>query len=342
MRVSGTLPPARDPRMDRREPVDDGWLLVMVPRDAARPVERVELRSRELAAWKLGAVVLGVGAVVALLLLAFTWPRAQAYGALASENLELKERLDDIDRKMGEVDRVLLRLRLYDAQLEWLGGPRGESGGPEPLPPELTANAPFLSDGPTGTGDEGFRAPPAWADEIALRADAFLDTARRVEPLIARLVGERVSLEALEAALPRDWPTRGFLTSGYGWRRNPFGGRKWQHHTGIDIGAERGRTIHAAGDGVVTVAGWSGGLGKAVFVDHGFGLTTVYGHCSKVDVAPGQRVRRGDRLAAMGSTGHSTGPHLHFEVRVDGHPVDPLDYVALPADAILPGTRRPR
>jgi murein DD-endopeptidase MepM/ murein hydrolase activator NlpD len=94
-------------------------------------------------------------------------------------------------------------------------------------------------------------------------------------------------------------------------------------HEGIDIAAPLGATIAAAADGRVIFAGEEGGYGNVVIIDHGNDLATLYGHCSQIFVATGQDVQRGQAIAAVGSTGHSTGPHLHFEVRVGGSPVDP-------------------
>lgn len=116
------------------------------------------------------------------------------------------------------------------------------------------------------------------------------------------------------------------LTSYFGYRVHPiFGTRKL--HAGIDVGAASGTPIYAAADGIVIESGWTGGYGKAVIIDHGGGIATLYGHSSQLYVAPGQSVRRGQLIAAIGTTGFSTGPHLHFEVRLNGTPVDPLAYI---------------
>jgi murein DD-endopeptidase MepM/ murein hydrolase activator NlpD len=116
------------------------------------------------------------------------------------------------------------------------------------------------------------------------------------------------------------WPARGVLTSRYGWRYR-------RHHEGIDVAAPRGTPVYAAQEGVVEFAGWRGGYGLAVFIDHGGGVVTVYGHASTLLVRPGQRVKKGQMIARVGCTGRCTGSHLHFEVRIQGRAVNPLPYL---------------
>ena len=122
------------------------------------------------------------------------------------------------------------------------------------------------------------------------------------------------------------WPTSGPITSPFGYRIHPIFGTQI-YHSGIDIGVDTGTPIMAADSGVVVEADWLGGYGYAVVIDHGNGLSTLYGHNSELAVSPGQSVQQGQVIAYAGSTGYSTGPHCHFEVRVDGSPVDPMGYL---------------
>ncbi len=121
-------------------------------------------------------------------------------------------------------------------------------------------------------------------------------------------------------------PSRGPITSQFGSRFHPVLGYS-RFHAGTDFGAEQGSPIQSAETGVVIFAGWYGGYGNAVIVEHGDGLTTLYGHASRLNVREGQTVKRGDVIAAVGTTGLSTGPHLHFEVRRNGEPVDPMAFL---------------
>jgi murein DD-endopeptidase MepM/ murein hydrolase activator NlpD len=178
--------------------------------------------------------------------------------------------------------------------------------------------------------------------------------ARTQEDLIGRLNADRQALEAAEAQLARDsdnltrliqqriaaqdgsivvtgtgqfsYPSSGRITSRFGYRVHPILGYR-RFHAGVDFGASHGSPIRAADSGVVIFAGWYGGYGRSVIINHGGGLTTLYAHSSQLYVSEGQTVQRGEPIAAVGSTGLSTGPHLHFEVRVNGNPVDPMGYL---------------
>jgi murein DD-endopeptidase MepM/ murein hydrolase activator NlpD len=131
---------------------------------------------------------------------------------------------------------------------------------------------------------------------------------------------------ALLASTPSIIPVKGWITSYFGSRIDPFT-RKLAKHEGIDISARSGTTIVAPADGVVTFAGNKPGYGVTLTIDHGYGITTVYGHNSKLFVAQGKKVKRGMPISAVGSTGRSTGPHLHYEVRVNGITVDPRKFI---------------
>jgi len=175
--------------------------------------------------------------------------------------------------------------------------------------------------------------------------------AQQQEQLIGRLRQDQAALEAAEAQLARDseqlavlirqrletstvvrgtgrmiYPAAARITSRFGSRVHPILGYR-RFHAGIDFGASYGTTIRAADGGRVIFSGWYGGYGQAVIIDHGGGITTLYGHASRLYVREGQTVQQGDAIAAVGSTGLSTGPHLHFEVRQNGNPVNPMGYL---------------
>jgi murein DD-endopeptidase MepM/ murein hydrolase activator NlpD len=126
---------------------------------------------------------------------------------------------------------------------------------------------------------------------------------------------------------PSIWPVLGKLESGVGGRRNPFGGRRYEYHEGQDIDAAYGTPVQVTATGNVTIARRQRGYGNVVYVDHGNGLSTRYGHLSQINVTVGQMVTRGQTIGLVGSTGRSTGPHLHYEVRINNQPVNPKQYL---------------
>jgi murein DD-endopeptidase MepM/ murein hydrolase activator NlpD len=138
-----------------------------------------------------------------------------------------------------------------------------------------------------------------------------------------RLVGAQVAFRGNGQLM---LPVVGEITSPFGWRMHPVLGYE-RFHAGIDFGVDYGTAIYAAERGTVIFAGWYGGYGNAVIIDHGGSITTLYAHASELYVVEGQAVQRGQAIATVGSTGLSTGPHLHFEVRRDGEPTDPIAYL---------------
>ncbi|MBW4686447.1 MAG: peptidoglycan DD-metalloendopeptidase family protein [Komarekiella atlantica HA4396-MV6] len=194
---------------------------------------------------------------------------------------------------------------------------------------------------------------------LAQKADYQMQAQSQSE-LIQRLNSDRLALEAAQNQLDKDsqnlevliqqkvaaaqaktnsrtsviirgtgvmaYPSNASTSSPFGWRIHPVLGYR-RFHSGLDFAASYGSTIRAADSGTVIFAGWYGGYGRAIIINHGKGITTLYGHSSELYVSEGQTVERGQAIAAVGSTGLSTGPHLHFEVRRDGTPVNPADYL---------------
>ena len=152
----------------------------------------------------------------------------------------------------------------------------------------------------------------------------LIETSRQIEQLIKRIQSGEKNIGGSTGTMT--WPAEGEITSPFGWRVHPIFGTQ-RLHTGIDIGADYGDAIRAADGGVVIHADWMGGYGNAVIIDHGNGISTLYAHNSQLLVDEGQTVAKGQTVARCGSTGYSTGPHLHFEVRQNGSPVNPLNYL---------------
>jgi murein DD-endopeptidase MepM/ murein hydrolase activator NlpD len=131
---------------------------------------------------------------------------------------------------------------------------------------------------------------------------------------------------SLLAAKPRGLPTRGWTTSVFGMRNSPFSGKP-KMHEGLDIAARTGTPVHATADGIVSQSETVDGYGKLVVIDHGYGYKTYYAHNSKLFVKVGQRIKRSDKIASVGNTGSSTGSHLHYEVRLNGVPINPKKFL---------------
>jgi murein DD-endopeptidase MepM/ murein hydrolase activator NlpD len=142
------------------------------------------------------------------------------------------------------------------------------------------------------------------------------------------VIGDRLRSEQLRlATIPSGLPVLGYQTAGFGIRRNPFGEGGSEFHEGMDIAVEFGTPVTATADGLVFLAGPNSGYGNLVAIYHTNGITSRYGHLSRVSVQQGQRIKRGDLIGYAGSTGRSTGPHVHYELRVNDQPVDPINYM---------------
>ena len=187
------------------------------------------------------------------------------------------------------------------------------------------------------------RAHRARADmeEKVKRREALIERLRTDKDLIdqqyeelmraSRQVGEMIRERGMGSAAPSGsgamiWPVSGSVTSEFGWRVHPITGTQ-KFHSGVDIGADYGVPIHAAQSGTVEYAGWVSGYGNTVIINHGGGITTLYGHNQSLAVSAGQSVSQGQVISYCGSTGNSTGPHCHFEVRQNGEPVSPYWYL---------------
>jgi len=160
------------------------------------------------------------------------------------------------------------------------------------------------------------------ADPVSLRANAVLEQMDQLN--LYRIAADKVPFaEPVSANVRR--------TSGFGYRRDPIRGGS-RLHAGMDWAGPHGTRIYASADGVVTHAGWLSGYGRLVKIEHAFGIETRFAHLSQINVKVGQRVSRGDRIGGMGSSGRSTGTHLHYEVRENGTPVNPMKYIKAAID----------
>ena len=234
-----------------------------------------------------------------------------------------KAQLINLSAKLCTLERSISRVRDFNAKLRHLAK----------LDPEPKQN----NDGPTSdlggseTRDFSKNYLTLYRQELlARKVSSFLDqlsSEARLEEadqqeLLAAMRERRQTL----LHTPSIWPVEGWVSSRFGYRRSPFTGRR-QFHKGLDISCPRGTPVYATANGTVTASGRQRGYGIYVAIDHGGGLGTRFGHLKKTVVKRGQVVKRGDIIAYSGNTGRSTGPHLHYEVRLNGLPVNPMRYI---------------
>ncbi len=150
-----------------------------------------------------------------------------------------------------------------------------------------------------------------------------------LEDSLASVKTKVESQQALARATPSIWPIAGWLSSGFGNRADPFTGQP-DYHAGLDISADKGTPVRATADGVVETAAYNGNYGNSILISHGFGIETRFGHLSGYAVGVGQKVKRGDIVGYVGSTGRATAPHLHYEILLNGSPINPLRLLARP------------
>src|SRR5213078_3762925 len=169
---------------------------------------------------------------------------------------------------------------------------------------------------PADLGENPYRDD---VDKMSLRS-------RQINKDLSVLEQKFVAKSQLLSCTPSIAPVRGILTDGFGGRSDPFTGEQGSHMA-VDISSAVGQPVRAPADGIVVKAEWANGYGNVIYLSHGYGYSTRYGHLSSYAVRPGAHVKRGDIIAYVGSTGPSTGPHLHYQVRVNNNPVNPLEYI---------------
>jgi murein DD-endopeptidase MepM/ murein hydrolase activator NlpD len=175
-------------------------------------------------------------------------------------------------------------------------------------------------------GSGGLRSEEMAGSPYRDDVDKMSFRSHRLNKDLSALEEKFVAQSRMLSSTPSIAPVRGILTDGFGGRSDPFTREPGQHNA-IDISSAVGQAIRAPADGIVVKAEWASGYGNVVYVSHGYGYSTRYGHLSSFAVRPGTRVKRGEVIGYVGSTGRSTGPHLHYEVRVNNNPVNPLEYI---------------
>ncbi len=272
---------------------------------------------------------------------------------LRAENTILKKQFQEAEEKLGVLESSLDRIQNFTKKLNLITNiedeervlklalsPASRSGAALDItgPPTVTRlpssefmiREPRLLETPEAEEKSGELAVSRDTNRdfstLSVRIDRALKASQLREQGVLQLWDSLSERQSLLLSTPSIKPTRGWYTSRFGYRVDPFTNRP-ELHAGIDLAAPSGTPVYAPADGVVSYVGYEGGYGKLVSIDHGYGVITRFGHNSRVFVEQGQKVRRWDVISAVGSTGRSTGPHLHYEVRIHGIAVDPMNYI---------------
>jgi murein DD-endopeptidase MepM/ murein hydrolase activator NlpD len=324
----------------------DRFSLIIVS-DETAPVRRFEILKSSVrrGIWAAGiAALVGLGIAVDYVRVRIDNRELDALreetAARRVQVAEFQQKLEGVDRKLAQLHEFERKIRIIanlpgsaasggadvtaseGEQGEVAPTPDGEGGPEDPFPPDLGA---FSS-------QPRVQRPPEGAD-VGKRVSLLREAA---ETLGVVAEGQGASLGDLVAALegkheflaasPSIWPAKGWLTSRYGYRVSPFTGKP-QFHAGLDIAAAQGTPVIAPARGRVVFVGKRGPMGNSIVIDHGHGVRTQYGHNDELRVQLGQTVERGQLISTLGSSGRSTGPHLHYVVEVYGKTKDPLDYI---------------
>lgn len=272
---------------------------------------------------------------------------------LRAENLNLKKQFTVAEEKLSSLESSLDRIQNFTKKLNLITNvedeervlklalsPAAQAGGivDTAMPPPVSRlpSSEFLIRDPQPTekpqadeksGELGIsRESSRDFASLSIRIDRALRQSQLREQGVLQLWDSLSERQSLLAATPSIKPSRGWYTSRFGYRIDPFTNRAIMH-AGLDMAAPPGTPVYAPADGIVSYVGYEAGYGKLVSVDHGYGVVTRYGHNSRVFVEQGQKVHRWDVISAVGNTGRSTGAHLHYEVRIHGIAVDPLNYI---------------
>jgi murein DD-endopeptidase MepM/ murein hydrolase activator NlpD len=293
------------------------WTVVFVPHDA-EPSRVVEVSYRVVKTAISGALMAAAAALVLGYMTVSRTVDLSKSARLTQENTRLEQQLDELNGRLATLADTLTRISQRDARIRVLANL-------EPIDPQVQAAG---IGGPTVAGVEGDAGSAMRrTSEVRVDLNALIRRANLLASSFKETADSLAVHSARLSATPSIMPTQGWLSSAFSSMRSHPILHVARPHEGIDVTAPMGTPIEAPAAGVVREAGWESGYGNTIVIDHGFGTVTKFAHASKILVREGQRVSRGQRIALVGNTGLATGPHLHYEVHVNGRPVDPLRYV---------------
>jgi septal ring factor EnvC (AmiA/AmiB activator) len=327
--------------------LDKSYTILLVP-DRDAKVKKIRLEHRMLVRVAVCAALVALALIGALAHYFTVVGKVAENELIRAENLELQNRWREAEQKFAHINDELDRVKRLNANLRHitsLNDPDRKLNMPQPEPgqaaPEFVgggiATEPATSGmGPIGkiAGGEGrmiadgdAKAVAAEQDQDLLKSLDNLDKKVKAQEQEARALKSYFEdQQALLASAPSIWPVRGWVTSDFSVRLDPYTGERVMHE-GIDVASSSGTPVRAPSDGTVVFSGLEGGYGHVLVIDHGYGLKTRYGHLLRIDVKVGEKVKRGQFVAAVGNSGRSTGPHLHYEVRVNGVADNPRKFI---------------
>lgn len=271
---------------------------------------------------------LRVAALLVLLFVVVSAGIAAVYGAKQADYNKLEAIKEDSLRKDQTIELLDQQIKAIEQQQERLLSKQADikkmMGVQEDVPVTTESSGGGKGgSGPTRdalvTGEDSYLMAQQIKNQLDLQE-------KELDELLAKVNNDK----AYFRSLPNQWPTSGEISSYYGWRKSPFGGRSESFHDGIDIANDSGTKVCAAADGQVVFAGWQPVYGRTILIEHGHGFTTKYAHNSALLVEEGDRVKKGQVIARMGTSGRSTGPHLHFSIMKWDQTLDPLIYLPDP------------
>ncbi len=245
------------------------------------------------------------------------------YRLLVKETAVQQEKIAGYEASVNRMKATISRFEEYAKKLNVWSGMKA---------PDVIGDAPGLGG---GSGPEPDPPPPASGPQVSPPSSNVLapgaikslsDKAESLESNLNTLTNYFQESTLQLSSRPSIFPAQGYLVSAFGYRADPFTGMRAFHY-GVDITTQTGNPIVATADGIVLTVVQDKFLGKHVIISHGFGFTTIYGHMSAFKVRPGQKVKRGDVIGLVGMTGKAVGPHVHYEVRMDGKQVNPYNYL---------------
>ncbi|MFM9835144.1 MAG: M23 family metallopeptidase [Methylophilaceae bacterium] len=305
-------------------------------------------KAKNLSIWQTLGLLFMLVLLSVMLTLLFITPKVvfQEQGVKAMLPMQLKNsinstqlHLDAYAKELGELQARIMRL---DAQNERLAKMASEKDGkhsgadaknnkPAILNSSKTINPDAIKPATDlqlpNRGGPLVNARPMTESELKQEIEALINAVDERDVYLSKVEAKVLQQSVLKDMLPNSSPINAaYNSSSYGWRIDPFTGTK-AFHEGLDFSADTGTVIRAAADGIVSLAEVSGGYGNLIKIEHGSGLETRYGHASKLFVKAGDRVVKGQKIAEVGNTGRSTGPHLHYEIRLNGNALDPREYL---------------